>query len=330
MEYRKFGSTDLTVSVIGFGGWGIGGPAMAGATPIGWGAVDDPVSIRALQRAHELGVTFYDTADFYGLGHSEELIGRVFEGARDIVIGTKVGHRIGPSGEIVLDYSREYILRACEQSLRRLRRETIDYYQLHSARVSHLSAGEAVEALEQLRHDGKIRFWGISLNTFAPEPEAEFLLDRNLGHGFQLVWNILNQRALPIIRRAGPEGFGIIARMPFQFGLLTGKFTSATRFGADDHRSFRLTPPMLATMLTALEPTRAIADELGISRTALALSFSAALPGISTVIPGIKTPEQAEENCTSIIPLRAEIMDRLAALFRNTLAAVVARMERAE
>lgn len=328
MEYRRFGTTDLTVSRIGFGAWGIGGPAMAGSVPIGWGKVDDEVSVRALRRARELGVTFFDTADFYGLGHSEELIGSTFGGTPDVVIATKVGHRLGPTGEILLDYGRQHILRACEQSLRRLRRGTIDYYQLHSARISHLSEGEAVEAMEQLRREGKIRYWGISLNTFHPGPEAEFLMGRKLGHGFQLVWNLLNQRAAPVIRRAGEEGFGVIARMPLQFGLLTGKFTANTSFGADDHRSFRLMPATLAKILGSLEPAWRIAEDLGISRTALALSFCAGLPEVSTIIPGIKTPEQAEENCAGLVPLPSGVMHQLLALFPQAFSAVVSDMER--
>jgi len=329
MEYRKFGRTDLTVSVIGFGAWGIGGPTLVGSTPIGWGNVDDDVSIRALHRARELGVTFFDTADFYGLGHSEELIGRAFGGSREIVIATKVGHRIGPAGEFLADYSREYIVEACERSLKRLRRETIDYYQLHSARVAQLSTGEPAEAMERLRRAGKIRYWGVSLNTFQPAPEADFLMERHLGDGLQLVWNILNQRALPIIRRAGMAGLGVIARMPLQFGLLTGKFTSATSFSTNDHRSFRLTPAILNSSLAVLEPVWKTAESLGISRTELALRFCAGVPEISTIIPGIKTPAQAEENCGALGPLPPGIMQKILDLYSEACAPVVADMEKA-
>src|SRR5512140_3384914 len=118
MEHRRFGSTDLTVSAVGFGAWGIGGPAMVGSTPIGWGTVDDTNSVAALKRAFERGVTLYDTADFYGLGHSEDLIGQVFGGKPDIAVATKVGQRISPDNSIAADYSREYIVKACELSLR--------------------------------------------------------------------------------------------------------------------------------------------------------------------------------------------------------------------
>ena len=138
MDYRKFGHTDLMVSEIGFGAWAIGGPAMAGEIPIGWGNTDDAVSEQALLRAYDLGVNFFDTADFYGLGHSEELIGRVFNREPNVLVASKVGHRLNVDQSIYLDYSKSYILEACEQSLHRLKRECIDYYQLHTAKLVHL------------------------------------------------------------------------------------------------------------------------------------------------------------------------------------------------
>ncbi len=313
MEQRRFGRTDLKVSAIGFGAWGIGGPAMAGSMPIGWGAVDDAVSVLALERAYERGIIFYDTADFYGLGHSEDLIGRTFGNRPDVVIATKVGHRLDTDGTAILDYSKKHIRAACEQSLRRLRRESIDLYQLHSARVEHFEQGECLTALEQLQQEGKVRFWGVSLNTFAPEPEARFLMDHGLGHSMQLVLNIINQRSLPVIAEASAKGYGIIARMPLQFGLLTGKIRPDASFASNDHRSFRLTPEIIRRTLEALRELDPTLRRRNISLTSLALSYCASAPGVSTVIPGIKTPAQADSNTTDIIALtddeRAAIRD---------------------
>lgn len=326
MEYRRFGTTDLTVSVVGFGAWGIGGPAMVGATPIGWGGTDDAVSRRALRRARELGITFYDTADFYGLGRSEELIGETFGNAPDIVVATKVGHRAAEGDRIVLDSSAAHIIAACERSLRRLRRDAIDYYQLHSARMPHLEEGECLEAMERLVRDGKVRYWGLSLNTFHPDAESSFLTGRSLGHGFQLALNIINQRALGVVRSAAASGYGVIARMPLQFGLLTGKFAPTARFAKDDHRSFRLTPEIVERSLAGIAAVRPVADRRGISLTTLALSFCAALPGISTVIPGIRTPEQAEENSV-IVPLDTAEMAELTGAYEERFAPVVSLME---
>lgn len=327
MEYRAFGSTDLRVSVIGFGAWAIGGPAMAGSTPIGWGRTDDATSRAALQKAHEVGITFYDTADFYGLGHSESLLGEVFGNSDDVVVATKVGHRLGDDGSIFLDYSAHHIRTACEASLRRLRRDHIDLYQLHSARMAHLEEGSCIEEMERLREDGLIRHWGLSLNTFAPEAEADFLLDRRLGNGFQLVLNVLNRRALPIIERAREAGMGVIARMPLQFGLLTGALRPDRRFPEDDHRSFRLSGDLVARTLEFLAPFWEESAALGMSPTQAALGYAAAVPGVSTVIPGIRTPEQAEQNAAVFAPGWERVRRLADALPADALAELVSSMQ---
>jgi len=328
MEHRRFGKTELDVSAVGFGAWGIGGPAMAGRVPIGWGSVDDRTSLFALRHALDRGITFYDTADFYGLGHSEELIGRVFGNRGDVVIATKVGHTTHHDGSLRTDYSRDYILQACERSLKRLNRESIDFYQLHSARVSHLGSGGCLEAMERLLEQGKIRAWGISLNTFHPEPEAEYLMQRNLGHGLQLVLNIVNQRAIPLLGRAHELGYGIIARMPLQFGLLTGKFSRQTRFEPDDHRSFRLPPQILERALEALRDVWPLAENLNMTNTALSLSYCLSFPQISTVIPGIKTPGQVDQNTDDIRPVDRTTLECLRQIYTTKLTEVVELMEK--
>ena len=327
MEYRRFGKTDLKVSVIGFGAWGIGGPAMVGPTPIGWGEVDDAVSRNALLRAKELGVNFFDTADFYGLGHSEELIGETFGNTGDVIVATKVGHRATEEHTIVYDYSKKHIVSACDESLKRLRRDAIDYYQLHSARMMHLEQGECIEAMEQLKREGKIRYWGISLSTFHPFAEAEFFIDNRIGDGFQLVFNLINQRALGLVRKAAMAGYGVIARMPLQFGLLTGRISSETSFSKNDHRSFRLTKEIIERSLSALEVVWRIADGKKISKTSLALSFCAGIPEISTIIPGIKTPGQAEMN-TQIVPLDRQEMKIMTDMYAERFSQIVALMEK--
>lgn len=329
MQYRKFGDTDLQVSEVGFGAWAIGGNAKVGNTPIGWGKADDATSRTALQAAVEAGVNFFDTADFYGLGHSEVLLGEALKNNKDVIIATKVGQR-NRNETIVLDYSKDYLIEACEQSLRRLQRHTIDYYQLHAARLTHLQQGECVEAMELLKQQGKIRYWGLSLNTFQPEPEADFLMQQGLGDGFQLVFNIINQRAIDIIRQAGARGYGVIARMPLQFGLLTGKFSATTTFSADDHRHFRLTPAILQQTLQVLEEkVWPLAAREQMSPTALALSFILSHPQISTVIPGIRTPAHAASNTTGLRPLSTETMQQLTALKENEWLPVIALMEKA-
>ena len=328
MRYRKFGNTELKVSEVGFGTWAIGGPAMAGDIPIGWGNADDATSIEALKKAFTQGVNFYDTADFYGLGHSEKLIGKVFGNRADVIIASKVGHRLSDEKHIYVDYSKPYILQACEDSLQRLNRDAIDYYQLHTAKVADLEKGECIEAMKQLQQEGKIRYWGISLNTFAPKPEADFIFKHKCGHGFQLVFNIINQKAMPIIQKAYEQGLGVIARMPLQFGLLTGKFTPDTRFEKDDHRSFRLTPDILEASLHALEKVWPLGEKYNLSKLALSLSFILSFPEISTVIPGIRTPQQAEENTQNIVILDDKERDLMVELYKTDFRKLVELMHK--
>ncbi|MFC0263650.1 aldo/keto reductase [Fontibacter flavus] len=327
MKYRKFGNTDLLVSEVGFGAWGIGGPVMAGDVPIGWGDVDDSTSKRALNHSLDLGINFYDTADFYGLGHSEELIGEVFGNRPDILIATKVGHRLSSDGKIFTDYSKAHIIDSCEESLRRLKRDSIDFYQLHTAKVEDFENGECIEALELLKQKGKIRYWGVSLNTFNPHPEAQYLFEKKIGDGLQVVLNIINQEALEIIQNAQESGYGIIARMPLQFGLLTGKFTKSTRFSEDDHRVFRLPPDILEESLDLLEEVWILADKYQISKTSLAMSFILSFEGVSTVIPGIKTSEQATLNTTGITKISDEDRDKIVNMYYPKFRDLLMRMK---
>ena len=325
MKFRKFGRTELFVSEIGFGAWGIGGPAMVGDTAIGWGDVDDETSIKALKKSFDLGINFYDTADFYGFGHSEELIGRVFGNRDDVIIASKVGHRVEDK-TIILDYTKEHILKSCDESLKRLKRDKIDYYQLHSAKLNHLEDGACIEAMEELKEKGKIRYWGISLNTFNPYPEAEFLIEKNIADGFQLVLNIINQRSLKLIEKSKEKNYGVIARIPLQFGLLTGKFGKSKRFDKNDHRYFRLPPEFLEELIDALNEVWPIQEKYKISRTSFALSFILSVDGVSTVIPGIKTPEQAALNTTDIIRIEEKDLNHLKQLFNKKLDKLVGKM----
>lgn len=306
MKYRKFGKTDLLLSEIGFGAWAIGGAAKVGDTPIGWGESDDTISNKAIYSALDAGINFFDTADFYGLGHSESLLGEAVGENKEVIIATKVGHR-NIEEKVALDYSKAYIVNACEESLKRLKRDCIDYYQLHSARLSHLQNGDCIEAMETLKQQGKIRYWGLSLNTFHPGTEADYLMEKNLDVGFQLVFNIINQRAIDIIKKAAAKGYGLIARMPLQFGLLTGKFSASSTFEKDDHRNFRLSKEIIESSVALLnEKVWPLTEKEGLSQTSLALSFILSFAEISTVIPGIRTPEQVQANTENLRLLNNE------------------------
>lgn len=328
MQYKKFGSTELMVSEIGFGAWAIGGNAKVGDTPIGWGTVDDDTSKKAIEAAVDAGINFFDTADFYGLGHSEKILSTALKENKNTLIATKVGHR-SIDNKIVLDYSKEYILKACEASLKRLNREIIDYYQLHSARMQHLQEGGCIEAMQLLKQQGKIRYWGLSLNTFQPDAEANYLMENNLGDGFQLVFNLINQRAIDVIKRSFEKGYGIIARMPLQFGLLTGKFSSDAKFEKDDHRSFRLTPEIVQGTLKVLEEkVWPVADEEHLSKTELALSFILSFKEISTAIAGIRTPKHVIQNTSGLKLLKEKNKNFLQSLAETEWKVIMSLMEK--
>lgn len=302
MQYRKFGNTDLLVSEIGFGAWAIGGNAMIGSVAIGWGDADDEESKKAIHRSLDLGINFFDTADIYGLGHSEKLLGGLLGKRKDVIIASKVGN-VARNEQFVTDYSKQYIISGCEASLKRLKKEVIDYYQLHSARVQHLQQEECIEAMQLLQQQGKIRYWGLSLNTFDPSPEAEYLMKKLTVSGFQLVLNILNQRALPVMKEAAAKGYGIIARMPLQFGLLTGKFDKDVSFSESDHRKNRLTKEVVQKAKEALQPVWPLCQKYAITKTQLALSYILSYPEVSTVIPGIRTAVHAVSNTMGIVTL---------------------------
>lgn len=313
MQYRKFGNTDLRVSEVGFGAWAIGGGAMIGETAIGWGDVDDNESVAAIKKSLDLGINFFDTADIYGLGHSETILGNTVSKEKDVLIATKVGN-VSRDEKFTIDYDPDYILKACEASLRRLKRDHIDYYQLHSARMEHLQQGLCIAAMQQLQKEGKVRYWGLSLNTFEPAPEAEFLMEKGLGSGFQLVLNILNQKALPLIKASAAKGYGIIARMPLQFGLLTGKFDQGIAFSANDHRKNRVTPVIVDACGKALEPVWAMCNKYGCTKTQLALSYILSYPEVSVVIPGIRTAAHATDNTSGLFRLDAKDIAMIEAL----------------
>ena len=328
MNYRKFGNTDLTVSEIGFGAWAIGGNAVVGGTAIGWGPADDDTSVAAIRKALDVGINFFDTADFYGLGHSEKLIGKELRNNKEAIIATKVGHR-AIDDTIQLDYSKEYIIEACEKSLRRLKRDFVDYYQLHSARLQHFEKEQCIEAMELLKKQGKVRHWGLSLNTFYPEAEANYLMEKKSGEGFQLVFNIINQKALPVMAAANKNGYGIIARMPLQFGLLTGKFKEDATFAKDDHRNFRLTKEIISKTNKILEGTVwLLCEKYNISNTSLALSFILSFNTVSTVIPGIRTPQHAIDNTTDLIRLDKDDVEHLKELYNTDWKEIVGLMEK--
>ncbi|MGZ8796600.1 MAG: aldo/keto reductase [Thermoanaerobaculia bacterium] len=298
MQYRTLGRTGIRVSEIGFGAWAIGGSAEASGVPIGWGKSSDDESLAAIRRARDLGVTFFDTADSYGFGRSESLLGIVLSRHRkDVVIATKVGVVRNSTGDLRKDFSKQHIYHAVDGSLKRLRSDYIDVYQMHNPTIDDLQRGEIQEVMEQLQDDGKIRFWGVSISTVQ---EGLEIVRRGWGHTLQVLYNVLNQApADELLPLAKERGFGVIARVPLASGLLTGKYRQGTTFPADDIRQSFLTSRRLEEVKQRVDEVKAIVGGAARSIAEGALRFVLANDAVSTVIPGARNARQVELNAAA-------------------------------
>ncbi len=305
MKYRTLGKTALKVSEVGFGAWAIGGNNYGNS----YGPTDDKVSVAAVERAFELGCNFFDTADVYGHGHSEEILGQALKGHRnDVILATKVG------GDFYHDpprmnFSPEYLEFASAKSCERLQTDYIDLYQLHNPPIQLLKNGKIFEGLEKLKDSGVIRHYGVSIHD-----SQEGILSMKDGHPetIQVVFNLLRQEAKNQLFQAARErNVGIIAREPLSNGFLTGKFTLDSTFQSGDIRS-NFPRNYLASLIGAAQQLRLLESK---TRTLAQASLRFALDhkDISTVIPGAKTPQQTEENlkASELPPLTGEELLRI-------------------
>lgn len=311
MRLRALGNTGIKVSEIGFGGWAIGGVADASGTPLGWGKTSDDESLAAIRRARDLGVTFFDTADSYGFGRSESLLGIVLSRRRsDVVIATKVGVMRGSDGALKKDFSRQHIFHAVDGSLKRLRTDYIDLYQAHNPTMEQLRREEIQEAMARLQEIGKIRYWGVSIST--PEEGIE-IISHGWANALQVLFNVLNQQpASDLFPLAKQKGYGIIARVPLASGLLTGKFRVDTVFPAEDVRQNFLTPRRLEEAIQRVDEARSIIGGSAKSLAEGALQFVLADDAVSTTIPGARSVRQVETNAAAAESrLPEEVVDRL-------------------
>jgi aryl-alcohol dehydrogenase-like predicted oxidoreductase len=298
MQYRILGRTGVRVSEVGFGAWAIGGPSKLGDIEIGWGEVDDAMSLRAIEAAYEAGVTFFDTADVYGAGRSEVLIGKALKSKRDrVVIATKVGNRTSADGKWVKDFSKEWITEAIDGSLKRLGMDYVDLYQLHSGTDTAQYRDETFEALEGLKAAGKIRFYGISVGPCAHGPWA---IRNTPADTIQVIYNMLEREPeAELLPLAQARGIGIIARVPLASGFLSGKFTPDTRFAANDHRSRTYPPEKIRKMVGQIAKLDFLTKGKGKTMAQAALQYCLSHPALSAVIPGAKAPEQARANAAA-------------------------------
>ncbi|HEX9406671.1 MAG TPA: aldo/keto reductase [Thermoanaerobaculia bacterium] len=311
MQYRELGRTGIRVSAIGFGGWAIGGAAEASGAPLGWGRTSDDESLAAIRRARELGVTFYDTADSYGFGRSESLLGIVLSRYRqDVVIATKVGVVRTSTGDLKKDFSRQHIFHAVDGSLKRLRTDYIDLYQVHNPTLQELRREEIQEAMERLQDAGKVRFWGVSVST--PE-EGVQVVQHGWAHALQVLYNVLNQSpANELFPLAKEKGYGVIARVPLASGLLTGKFRIDSLFASDDVRQNFLTPRRLQEAIQRVDEVKSIIGGAAHSLAEGALRFVLADDAVSSTIPGARNARQVEMNVAAVEgTLPPDILEKL-------------------
>ena len=293
MNYRPLGKTGLVVSEIGFGAWGIGGRT---AEQTSYGDTDDGVSLAALARALDRGITFFDTSAAYGNGHSEELIGQAVRGRRGaVVIASKAGY---DSWDRPPDFSPAAIVASTERSLRRLGTDYLDLQQLHNPPIEVLTAPEVAEAIKRLIDSGKIRAWGVSGK--GPQEALDAL---RLAHApvLQANFNMMDVRAITsgLLDEVERAGAGFIARTPLCFGFLSGTIEPDTAFPPGDHRA-RWPHTQLRNWIDgAADLMATLSAPPGQAAVHAALRFCLSFPAVSSTIPGILRPEEADQNAAA-------------------------------
>lgn len=298
MKYRELGNTGIMISEVSFGTWAIGGS---------WGSTNDTEALKSLQYAMDQGVNFFDTADVYGDGHSEQLLAKATKGKEDqVYIATKFCRK----GDIFdpQNYSYETVSTYAEDSLRRLNREAIDLFQIHCPATEILKDGSVFEVLDRLKKEGKIRHYGVSVETVE---EGLICLEHPNVKSLQIIFNIFRQKPLEkLIPEAYQKGVGLLVRLPLASGLLTGKFTTNHVFEADDHRRFNENGEAFNVGETfaglGFRKGVELADELKWIAEGRKSMASAALrwildqKEITCIIPGFKNVKQVEDNLSAL------------------------------
>jgi aryl-alcohol dehydrogenase-like predicted oxidoreductase len=315
MEYRRLGKTGHRVSAIGFGAWAIGGS---------WGQVDDETSLAALHAAADAGVTLIDTADVYGAGRSERLIGRFLRersGERFIVV-TKMGRSVP---QVAANYTPEAFRRWVDGSRERLGVDRLDLIQLHCPPTDVYYRPEVFAALDALVEGGSIAAYGVSVERVE---EALKAIEYPGVASVQVIFNLVRQRpADHFLAEAARRDVGILARVPLASGLLTGMLARGTAFAPDDHRAFNRHGESFdvgetfagldyETGLQVVEELRDLVPA-GATLAQLALRWILMASAVSAAIPGAKTPEQARANAAAadLAPLPPATMERIGELY---------------
>ena len=324
MKTRTFGATGRSVGEVGLGTWQLGA---------GWGDVSEATALETLRAAYEAGTTLLDTADVYGMGRAETLIGRFLRetpGARErVYVATKLG-RFSPPGWPE-NFSRAGIRQHTEASLRRLGVEALDLTQLHCIPFAELQRGEVFQHLRELKQEGKIRAFGVSVETME---EAAFCVRQEGVAALQIIFNIFRQKPIhTLFAEARQRRVALLVRLPLASGLLAGKFTRDTTFPANDHRNFNRDGQQfnvgetfaglpfakgveLAEALKPLVPA-------GLTMSDMALRWCLDFEAVSAIIPGAKNPAQARANAhvSALPPLGAALHGQLAEFYARDVAA---------
>jgi aryl-alcohol dehydrogenase-like predicted oxidoreductase len=294
MVYRELGRTGWKVSTISFGAWAIGGT---------WGEVDDKESLAALHRALDLGVNFFDTADVYGDGRSENLLARLRkERKEEMYIATKAGRRLSPHR--ARGYNRDNLTSFVDRSLKKLETDAIDLLQLHCPPTDVYYMPEVFAVLDDLTRAGKIRYYGVSVEKVE---EALKAIEYPGVQSVQIIFNMFRQRPAELFfREAERKRVGILARLPLSSGMLAGKMTRGSTFSPDDHRTFNRRGESFdrgetfsgidfETGLQAVDALRPLVPP-GMTLAQMALRWILMFPAVTCAIPGAKRPKQVEEN----------------------------------
>ena len=294
MKYRMLGRTQLEVSEIGFGAWALGGGA--------WGNQKDKESLQALHRAIELGVNFIDTAAGYGKGRSERVIARALSERQErVYVASKIHPMPGPWPpspycKAEERYPEDYLRKMVDERLDNLVTERIDLLQLHTWTRAWNKDPKPLEVLKKLQAEGKVLSIGIS----TPEPDQNSVIDL-IRAGYldtiQLVFNIFEQEpAAELLPTAAEHKVGVIVRVPFDEGSLTGKFSTDTEFASDDFRSKYFAGDRLVRTVARVKQIEEDIADTGLTIAQVALKFVLSQPAVSTVIPGIRNVRQAKMN----------------------------------
>ena len=315
MQYRELGRTGWNVSTISFGAWAIGGT---------WGTVKDEESLAALHCALDLGVNFFDTADVYGDGRSEQLLAKLRrERSESFYVATKAGRRLEP--HVASGYNRENLTAFVERSLKNLQVEVLDLLQLHCPPTAVYYMPEVFDVLDGLMKDGKLRYYGVSVERVE---EALKAMEYPNVQTVQIIFNIFRQRPLDLFfGEAQRRKVGILARLPLSSGMLTGKMDKKTTFESGDHRQGNRNGEWFdrgetfsgldyETGLQAVEELRSLVPP-GVTMTQMALRWILISPAVTCAIPGAKNPAQVEENVKAADqpPLSEETVTQIRAIY---------------